>query len=186
MADTVASATSQAMGAFPTQWRRTMTFGQRDGVRPSSPAPVSGHRCSHLRNPFTWCNGGRENAIGHMRRVLPARLGLADINDQSLDRLVQYYTILLANFWATAPRRGAAQEFYGWRCTTVVNPLSCWCRDVPRDQYGHLMHHRTQAAGFGLPDHTRRSASQFLAGSRFDALLCPRRCLSDVHMTGSG
>ena len=186
MADPVTSAISHAMGAFPTQWTRTMTFGQRDGVRPSSPAPFSGHRYSHLRNQFSlvqWRPGERHRpyAPGSPRKIWPG-----DINDQSPHRLVQHYTILLANFWATAPRLGAAQEFHGWRCTTRVNPQGCWCRDVPRDQYGHLMHHRTQAAGFGLPDHSRRSASQYLAGSRFDALLCPRRCLSDARTTGPG
>ena len=53
----IASAMTQVLGAFPPQWRRTVTFDNGDGVRPPSPAPCLGRRDLLLRHSLALAEG---------------------------------------------------------------------------------------------------------------------------------
>ncbi len=90
-ADPIARAMSQVLGAFPPQWRRTVTFDNGTEFARHYRLHALGVETFFCDTCSPWQKGGVENAIGRMRRTLPRKTGLAWLSEKRFTQLVQAY-----------------------------------------------------------------------------------------------
>ncbi len=90
-ADPIARAMSQVLGAFPPQWRRTVTFDNGTEFAKHHRLYALGVATFFCDTCSPWQKGGVENAIGRMRRTLPRKTDLAGLSEKRFTQLVQAY-----------------------------------------------------------------------------------------------
>ena len=90
-ADPIARAMSQVLGAFPPQWRRTVTFDNGTEFARHYHLHALGVETFFCDTCSPWQKGGVENAIGRMRRTLPRKTDLAGLSEKRFTQLVQAY-----------------------------------------------------------------------------------------------
>ena len=114
-ASPIASIMTQILGAFPPQWRRTLTFDNGTEFARHHQLHDLGVETFFCDTHSPWQKGGVENAIGRIRRTLPRKTDLAELFGgrycAAAAGLQQYPGV---NVWATAPRLKAFQT----RCCT--------------------------------------------------------------------
>lgn len=91
-ASPIAALITQLLGPLPQSLRRTITFD--NGTEFARHLDL--HRTLNIETFFCdpyapWQKGGIENAIGRMRRVLPRKTDLAELNPHDLDNLILTY-----------------------------------------------------------------------------------------------
>ena len=87
----IASAMTQVLGAFPPQWRRTVTFDNGTEFARHHQLHALGVETFFCDTHSPWQKGGVENAIGRMRRTLPRKTDLAELSDDRFVQLLQAY-----------------------------------------------------------------------------------------------
>ncbi len=87
----IASAMTQVLGQFPTEWRRTVTFDNGTEFAYHYQLHELGIETFFCDTYSPWQKGGVENAIGRLRRTLPRKTDLASLSEDRFTRLVQAY-----------------------------------------------------------------------------------------------
>ena len=90
-ASPIASLMAQVLGAFPAQWRRTVTFDNGTEFARHHRLHELGVETFFCDTHSPWQKGGVENAIGRMRRTLPRKTDMAALSEDRFVRLVQAY-----------------------------------------------------------------------------------------------
>ena len=90
-ASPIASLMTQILGAFPPQWRRTVTFDNGTEFARHHRLHDLGVETFFCDTHSPWQKGGVENAIGRMRRTLPRKTNLAELSEGRFVQLVQAY-----------------------------------------------------------------------------------------------
>ena len=100
-ADPIARAMSQVLGAFPPQWRRTVTFDNGTEFARHYHLHALGVETFFCDTCSPWQKGGVENAIGRMRRILPGKRTWRGCPRSGLLSWCRHITIPPANAWDT-------------------------------------------------------------------------------------
>ena len=90
-ASPIASIMTQVLGAFPPQWRRTVTFDNGTEFARHHQLHDLGVETFFCDTHSPWQKGGVENAIGRMRRTRPRKTDLAELSDDRFVQLLQAY-----------------------------------------------------------------------------------------------
>ena len=90
-ASPIASLMAQVLGAFPAQWRRTVTFDNGTEFARHHRLHELGVETFFCDTHSPWQKGGVENAIGRMRRTLPRKTDMAELSEDRFVQLVQAY-----------------------------------------------------------------------------------------------
>ncbi len=87
----IARVMSGALGRFPPQLRRTVTFDNGTEFARHHELHALGMETFFCDTHAPWQKGGVENAIGRMRRMLPQKTDLVTVTDEQFAELVQAY-----------------------------------------------------------------------------------------------
>ena len=143
-ASPIASIMTQVLGAFPPQWRRTVTFDNGTEFSRHHQLHDLGVETFFCDTHSPWQKGGVENAIGRMRRTLPRKTDLAELSDDRFVLLLQAYN--------NTPRKCLGYRTPAEIFSNQVLHLKCESTSQPRRNDEHLcLNYARCAAWFALP-----------------------------------
>jgi len=90
-AEPIAAAMHDLLAVLPPAWRQTVTFDNGTEFARHYRLHDLGIQTFFCDTHAPWQQGGIENAIGRMRRVLPRKTDLAEMPDERFAQLVQAY-----------------------------------------------------------------------------------------------